>query len=410
MCDTVGQVQPTRTLFAKNSDRPAGEPQVIEAFGARTPGSTLRTQYLEIADEGALPVLGSRPDWLWGLEHGVNAAGVAIGNEKVWTTRDGDARRPALIGMDLVRLGLERARRADEAVEVMVELLEAHGQGGVADAIDDEAYYSSFLVLDGRGGWVLETVGRTWAAKPVDGAAAISNRISLGTDWTRASADLAPGDDFDALREPAWGPVADVRLACTLPAVAEEGPLEPADLAGLMRHHGTRPWGAPGVGAATDLEPLPSPDVGPDGTGITVCMHLRGYQATAASMVAELPGTSDPDFHADAPPVRAWVALGSPCASVYVPVWVTDGVPAALAEVGTWSRFAALRQRVEEGPDGGREALSEVRAVLAPLEAELWQEADVLHQSARSADGDRRAVFATDAWRRIDEALTTLGV
>src|SRR6185503_9640723 len=95
---------------------------------------------------------------------------------------------PALIGMDLVRLGLERSRTAEQALEVMTALLERHGQGGVADRTHAEAYFSSFLVADPTQAWVLETSARTWAARPVDDTAAISNRLTLGTDWARASA------------------------------------------------------------------------------------------------------------------------------------------------------------------------------------------------------------------------------
>ena len=41
-----------------------------------------------IADAGACAFVGSHPTWLWGVEHGVNEHGVAIGNEKIWTVDD----------------------------------------------------------------------------------------------------------------------------------------------------------------------------------------------------------------------------------------------------------------------------------------------------------------------------------
>ena len=77
----------------------------------------LRTQYLEIPDGDAFATVLARPVWLWGAEHGVNEHGVAIGNEMVNTVDDPRIAPPALIGMDLVRLGLERAATADEALE-----------------------------------------------------------------------------------------------------------------------------------------------------------------------------------------------------------------------------------------------------------------------------------------------------
>ncbi|MDZ7732671.1 MAG: hypothetical protein U5R31_05700 [Acidimicrobiia bacterium] len=65
-------------LFAKSSDRPPGEAQVVEAHPRRPAGGTLATQYLEIDDAGAHAVMGSRPAWLWGFEHGVNEHGLAM--------------------------------------------------------------------------------------------------------------------------------------------------------------------------------------------------------------------------------------------------------------------------------------------------------------------------------------------
>ncbi|MDQ1520739.1 MAG: hypothetical protein QOI55_1812, partial [Actinomycetota bacterium] len=115
MCDTLCVVGRDRTHFAKNSDRPYREAQVVEWHDRRARGRELRTQYLTLPDgrTGAHALLGSRPTWMWGLVHGVNEHRVAIGNEKVWTVDDAHAQPPALLGMDLVRLGLERAASAD---------------------------------------------------------------------------------------------------------------------------------------------------------------------------------------------------------------------------------------------------------------------------------------------------------
>ncbi len=104
---------------------------------------------------------------------------MAIGNEKLYTSGRPRLRAPALLGMDLVRLGLERARTADEALDVVTGLVEAHGQGGSGEAGRDAPYDSSFLVADPVRAWILETCDRTWVARPVAGHAAVSNRITL---------------------------------------------------------------------------------------------------------------------------------------------------------------------------------------------------------------------------------------
>jgi len=384
MCDTLCVRTDGAMLFAKNSDRHPDEEQVVEWHERRQAGAELRTQYLTIPDSNAHAFLGSRPTWLCGVEHGVNEFGVAIGNEKIWTVdRPGD-RPPAFLGMDLVRLGLERARSADEALTVLTSFLDQHGQGGSGEPHHDEPYFSSFLIADPAGGYVVETSDRTWAARPVGAGAAISNRISLGTDWTRASTDVASHTDFDTYRLPSMPTVvADERLAVTRATVARAGVHTPADLARTLRSHGVD----------RSVGELPG-ELGADLRGFTVCMHRRESDSqTTASMIAEL--------RADAP-TRAWVSLGNPCCSVYVPCF-PPALPAELADAETWRRFARLRDRVEAAP----EQLPEVQSELFAVEHDLWTEAEAVHASG---DAARRTAFARTAFAPVAAALHRLGV
>jgi secernin len=376
MCDTLcAPAHGGGTVFAKNSDRPYGEVQLAVPFGRRpTAGGTLRTQYLSIGDTGAHATFLSMPTWLWGAEHGVNEHGVAIGNEKVATVFDSVAAQPALIGMDLVRLGLERARSADEALDVMTDLLTTHGQGGIADATANEAYDSSFLIADPRHAFILDTSGPTFAASPAPATGgALSNRLSVTTDWVRASETVKPGDDFDRFRDHDVDTAfADVRLAAhrSFLSAHQSGGLTPAATVAHLRDHGHGGWGAPGSDGLADPPPA---RVGRDLAGVTVCMHVRGHAVTAASLVAVLP-----EHVAEGAPVRVFVALGSPCVSVYLPAFPTTAagpapfIPFEVSRAELWHAADHLRTMVEDDPD----AIHAVRQVLDPVENELWAEAD----------------------------------
>ncbi|MDQ1476661.1 MAG: hypothetical protein QOE62_1890 [Actinomycetota bacterium] len=384
MCDTLCVRTDDGMLFAKNSDRHPDEAQVVEWHDRRESGGRLRTQYLDIDDRGAHAFLGSRPTWLWGVEHGVNEHGVAVGNEKIWTVDNPRQRPVALLGMDLVRLTLERSRSAYDALMHLTGLLERYGQGGSGEPHRDEPYDSSFLVADAGGGFAVETSNRTWAARQIDHGAALSNRISLTTDWTRASEDVAPDTDFDEYR---WKrmptTVADGRLAVTAAAVAPGAVTTPADLARTLRSHGA---GSPG-------DALPD-ELGDDGSGFTVCMHRpETHSQTTASMIAEL---------RDNAPARAWVSLGNPCASVFVPCFAPAVAP-ELSDEAQWRRFARLRDGIEAAPS----RLAEVRAELAPVETELWAGAE-----GAFATGERSPLdtFARTAFAPVDAALLRLGV
>ncbi|KAK2096119.1 Secernin-1 [Saguinus oedipus] len=66
---------------------------------------------------------------------------------------------------------MKRAETAKEALDVIVSLLEEHGQGGnyYEDADSCHSFQSAYLIVDRDEAWVLETVGKYWAAEKVTG-------------------------------------------------------------------------------------------------------------------------------------------------------------------------------------------------------------------------------------------------
>ncbi len=131
MCDSMVTITDDGVLFAKNSDRDPNEAQPLEWVPAadHDPDDRVVCTWIDLPQVGhTFAVLLSRPWWMWGAEMGANEHGVVIGNEAVFTRAEPGGK--ALLGMDLLRLALERADTAERAVSVMVELLERHGQGG----------------------------------------------------------------------------------------------------------------------------------------------------------------------------------------------------------------------------------------------------------------------------------------
>jgi dipeptidase len=189
MCDTlVATGEATAdgtTILSKNSDRHPNEAHVIEhiAHAQHEPGATVRCTYIDIPQVAETrEVLLSRPFWTWGCEMGINGCGVAIGNEAVFT-KEPYEKSPGLLGMDLARLALERSDTAREALDVLVGLLETHGQGGNHGLLDKQYYHNSYIIADPGEAWVLETAGRFWIASRVHGVRTISNGLTIGREW-----------------------------------------------------------------------------------------------------------------------------------------------------------------------------------------------------------------------------------
>ena len=116
---------------------------------------------------------------------GVNEFGVCAGNEALYPKKknDGGDEKDGLIGMDLVRLVLERAQSAHEGVDILVKLLEEFGQRGQAGYEMDHRYDNGFLVCDEKEAFLIETWGRDWqVVKREEGVHNISNFYNTKPD------------------------------------------------------------------------------------------------------------------------------------------------------------------------------------------------------------------------------------
>lgn len=197
MCDTFVSTPRISAggcmILAKNSDREPNEAQNVTFLPAMNhpSKSTVRCTYITVPQaEHTYALLLSRPFWMFGGEMGVNEHGVAIGNEAVFTKDPYHKKNDALLGMDMLRLALERSMSAREARDLIIELLQAHGQGGVHTLGGTKYYHNSFLIADPDEAFILETSGKHWAMKQVYDIASISNCLTLGDDYDETSRGL----------------------------------------------------------------------------------------------------------------------------------------------------------------------------------------------------------------------------
>ncbi|MEX2681151.1 MAG: hypothetical protein Q6373_006095, partial [Candidatus Sigynarchaeota archaeon] len=272
----------------------------------------VKCTYIEIPQvDHTHEVFLSKPYWIWGAEMGVNDHGVCIGNEAIFT-KVKPVKEKRLLGMDLLRLGLERGRTAKESLDVIVDLLVTHGQGGNHGHSHKVFYNNEYLIADCKEAYVLVAIDRMWAWKRVTGAYSISNAISFGTDFDAASDDLvkhavkkgwASGKEtLDMKHSYSAGFMtrmakSDDRAACTLAAVSKEG-LQVTDVMDALRSHGARD-------ASPGYNPMQN-------NRIAVCAHetsITSPSQTTGSIVAWCPPSGD--FHVFA------TASSTPCVSTF---------------------------------------------------------------------------------------------
>jgi dipeptidase len=305
-------------------------------------GTEVQCTYIRIPQAGVTyEHIGSKIWWAFGYEHGMNEYGVAIGNEAVWSKEPyqwGDG----LLGMDLLRLGLERGRTAYEAMHVIIELLETYGQSGDCEYEGEWGkanYHNSFILADPKEAWVLETAGRYWVSKRVkQGVYSISNIYSIESEWDEAHPQLVEhaikmgwtrsSDEFNFSRDYGdyWGKDSknpggmQIRRNMTLSCLKRDfGKISPASMMKINRSHLEGTVAEPRWGASETFWATP-------------CMHdsVRSGYHSAASIVAHL--------RAEKPPLLRqvyWASFSNPCSNVFKPFYMHGPKAPANYALGT---------------------------------------------------------------------------
>ncbi|MEQ9520644.1 MAG: carcinine hydrolase/isopenicillin-N N-acyltransferase family protein [Parvibaculum sp.] len=331
MCDTMVARPATSAngglVFAKNSDREANEAQALLYVPAATHevGTRLQCTYIDIPEARAThAVLLSKPYWMWGAEMGTNDKGLVIGNEAIFA-KIKPQKEAALIGMDLLRLALERAATADEAVSVIAGLLSEFGQGGNCGHTSRFEYHNGFLIADAEGNaLVMETVGRDWAVERVESIRSISNTFTIGTSidgeskglreaatglgWRAGGTPLNLSETFADRTRSRFATGTERWCRTTELLEPKQGSINAGTMMSVLRDHGPR--------AQRDV------DWRPDGLlGGSVCAHasfgpVRRFGQTTGSWITEI---------RDGKPVHWVTGTSSPDTGIFKPVFFGPG-------------------------------------------------------------------------------------
>ncbi len=323
MCDTIVALSNTTkdgvVIFGKNSDREFNEAQYVIHIPRQVynSGETLQCTHISIPPvKETYEIVLSKPYWIWGAEMGANEHGVCIGNETVFTKEP--YQKTGLIGMDLLRLGLERGKTALEALKVMTSLLAEHGQGGTCSPTDPNyLYHNAYIIADPSEAWVLESADQFWAAEKVTHVRSISNALTITTKIDMAHPDLVShaieqdwckdDDEFNfaaCYADPGMVGVTggDARQQCTMNSLQTNiGCIELRDMMNYLRQHGPDP---------SKWSPVRS-DMA------SVCMHAssRALSQTCGSQVSYL----DPALH-----THWFTGTAIPCISLFKPVFLPN--------------------------------------------------------------------------------------
>jgi dipeptidase len=417
-----GSTRDGNTVFAKNSDRPQEEAQpLVQVAASNRSGGFSGTQFVDVPQVGhTYRHAGSKPYWCAGYEHGFNEHQVVIGNEALPSLLP-EVDEPKLIGMEVLRLGLERSKSTAEAVDVITGLVSEFGQGKFSNDAGVRTYDNIYMIADLTSAYVVECVGHDWAVKQVERFASISNIGQIGADADSVSSgakaqatrlglfEMGFGESFSFAR--AFGDSGASASGTTRQCRSEamlgvgSGNLDVRSMMQVLTDHSD--------GANPDEAPVV--DVGPQ---VSICLHRTAGESTGAStasLVADLCATGE------RLPVY-WTGMYSPCMTVFMPMFIEGDIPASLAIGGQtasddspWWDFYRL---THHGLRAGAEARAEIRTELAVLQNELFESAydvavkgrDLVGNGANGAAHELLTEYMAENAKRVNSKVKSMVV
>lgn len=331
MCDTLFSPaflnKNGHGILAKNSDREPNEAQQIVRYPRhKRLEKKVKTTFITVdCPENVYEIILSKPFQMWGAEMGANEHKVVIGNEAVFTKIKIDKKNNGLTGMDMLRLALEQSKTAHEAVILIQNLLAKYSQNACGGYQDKGMFYhNSFIIADDTEGYVLETAGVFWVLKRVTHFTAISNILTIESDFdeihpeteafARKKGWIGRDEPFNfkkAFSEPVMTFLAkgkQRRFNCvaqgTENAQNTEGSFTVQDAFSILRSHNS----------GDDFEPH-------KGDMSCICLHATGLftpSQTTGSMVVEIRKEQ---------PITVWLTgTSAPCLSLFKPFYFGTNV------------------------------------------------------------------------------------
>ncbi|MDI1322732.1 MAG: C69 family dipeptidase [Algoriphagus sp.] len=414
MCDTLVALPAfTRSgnlILGKNSDREPQEAQAIAHFPKAFPKEKeLQCTFIKVSQVSETnEVILSKPFQMWGAEMGVNEYGLVIGNEAVFTNVKFDKKKVGLTGMDLLRLALERSKKAMEAVICITDLLSEFGQNACGGYQNNDFYYhNSFLIADHSEAFILETAGKSWAYKRVTGIGSISNALSIAEDFEAIHLEKEARTIQRIFAEKGTsfqGKFSDLLYSKLGRAVRRQ-----ACTTGFLEKRET------GIEAVTFFEALRQHNL-PEGkfapkkaTTGSICMHATGLtnpSDTTGSMVAEIRKNQ---AH------TVWLtATSHPCMSLYLPFYFGENDhgplfnPSSKPDQSLWWKAKKLHKWIAKEYQNRQ---PEIRKGLDAMQ-DIWldQEKTLLHYHPFNSDllkFSNSCISEYNSW--LDDKLSVAG-